>query len=343
MLKWSLRLSWIGFVLAALVVSLGAYTRLADAGLGCPDWPGCYGFLTVPQADEHIAVAEARFPETPVEAHKGWAEMIHRYMAGTLGLVILGLAILAARQKVADYPKVMSYSLLVIVVIQALFGMWTVTLKLWPQVVTLHLLGGFTTLTLLFLLVLRLRRLQGGNQQLPALQLSPASRHLAVITLLLLIGQITLGGWTSANYAAFACPDFPTCQAQWWPQHMSFDSGLNATQHVGPNYLGGQLDGPARVAIHVSHRLGALLLSVALLTLAILLWRQQHQLLATTLVLLLGLQITLGIANVFWQFPLSLALAHNTGAALLLLAVSALISQSTTQTEVLHEKLQPCY
>src|SRR5690554_6439083 len=145
-------------LLAVVVIMLGAWTRLVDAGLGCPDWPGCYGFLTVPQSETRIAIANARFPETPVDVSKGWPEMIHRYAAGILGLVVFGLAATAVRQRRAGVPVKLPLFIAAFILLQGAFGAWTVTLKLWPQVVALHLLGGFTTLTLLLLLTLRLRK-----------------------------------------------------------------------------------------------------------------------------------------------------------------------------------------
>ncbi|MBE0834095.1 COX15/CtaA family protein, partial [Escherichia coli] len=193
-------------LLAAVVVLLGAYTRLTHAGLGCPDWPGCYGFVHVPLSEAQLAHAELHFPDAPVEAEKGWNEMIHRYFAGALGLLILGLALHALVRRGRDgQPLKLPLLLLAVVIAQAAFGMWTVTLKLWPQVVTAHLLGGFTTLALLFLLALRLYG-RFAARRYPA-----ATRGLAGLALLLVIGQITLGGWVSSNYAAVACIDLPTC------------------------------------------------------------------------------------------------------------------------------------
>src|SRR3989338_8683551 len=254
MRKPGYRLALFATLLAVLVVLLGAYTRLTHAGLGCPDWPGCYGFIGVPQSDVQLAHAEANFPEAPVEARKGWNEMVHRYFAVSLGLLILGLAGQALKRRGdAGQPLKLPLLLLVVVIAQAAFGMWTVTLKLWPQVVTAHLLGGFATLSLLLLLTLRL------SARWPALPaLSVRLRRLAALGLLLVIGQIALGGWVSSNYAAVACVDLPTCHGQWWPA-MDFANGFHLTQHIGPNYLGGQLDSDARTAIHMTHRIGALL------------------------------------------------------------------------------------
>lgn len=309
------RLALFATLLAAVVVVLGAYTRLTHAGLGCPDWPGCYGFLGVPMSEHKQAIAEARFPEAPLEVAKGWYEMIHRYFAGALGLVILGLAVQALRQRSEPgQPFKLPLFLLALVTLQALFGMWTVTLKLWPQVVTAHLLGGFATLSLLALLTMRL------SGRLAAQAVCPSLRRLSLACLLLVIGQIALGGWVSSNYAAVACADLPTCHGQWWPA-MDFGKGFHLTQHIGPNYLGGQLDSDARTAIHMSHRIGALLVTLALLLLAWQLQRARLSRLAGLLLLALVVQIGLGISNVMLHLPLLVAVAHNAGGAVLLLVL----------------------
>ncbi len=299
--------------LAFVVILLGAYTRLTHAGLGCPDWPGCYGFAHVPLNEAQLAHAEMHFPDSPVEAQKGWNEMIHRYFAGSLGLLILGLAVHALRRRGRDgQPLRLPLLLLAVVIAQAAFGMWTVTLKLWPQVVTAHLLGGFTTLSLLFLLSLRL------SGAFAPLQLPSKLRALAALALLMVIGQIALGGWVSSNYAAVACIDLPMCHGQWWPD-MDFANGFHLTQHIGPNYLGGQLDSDARTAIHMTHRMGALGVTAVILLLA---WNlQRHGLIGITALMLLGLsfQVGLGISNVLLHLPLPVAVAHNGGGAFLLL------------------------
>lgn len=316
MAKPGFRLALFATLLALLVVLLGAYTRLTHAGLGCPDWPGCYGFIGVPQTETQLAHAERHYPEAPVEARKGWNEMVHRYFAGSLGLLILGLAVQALRRRgQAGQPLKLPLLLLGVVIAQAAFGMWTVTLKLWPQVVSAHLLGGFTTLSLLFLLCLRLA---GAFTQLPAQP--PRLRALAALGLVLVIGQIALGGWVSSNYAALACVDLPTCHGQWWPP-MDFANGFQPGQQIGPNYLGGQLDSAARTAIHLSHRLGALAVSLVLLGLAWRLWRAGLARFAALLLLALGVQIGLGISNVLLHLPLAIAVAHNGGGAALLLTL----------------------
>ncbi|MGC8119689.1 COX15/CtaA family protein [Marinobacter sp. VGCF2001] len=317
--------------LAVVVIMLGAWTRLVHAGLGCPDWPGCYGFLTVPQSETNIAIANARFPDTPVDVSKGWPEMIHRYAAGTLGLLVFGLAAVSVRHRRAGLPVKLPLFIAGFIILQAAFGMWTVTLKLWPQVVALHLLGGFTTLSLLLLLTLRLRRQALGRQ---ASGLSVAGslarfRPWLYGGLLLVILQIALGAWTAANYAAVACTDLPTCQGQWWPQGMDFRHGFDLTQHVGPNYLGGQLTSDGRVAIHVSHRLGALVVLAYLGVMLTLLWRRRGQSGLDNAVVLvavaLALQFGLGLTNVWLHIPLMIAVAHNAMGAGLLLSMVHLI------------------
>lgn len=328
-----LRLAVLAVGLAVVVIMLGAWTRLVHAGLGCPDWPGCYGFLTVPQSETSIAIANARFPETPVDVAKGWPEMIHRYAAGMLGLLVFGLAAYAVRQRKLNVPVKLPLFIAGLIVLQGAFGMWTVTLKLWPQVVALHLLGGFTTLSLLALLVLRLRsRVRGGSAQTAVLKSARSGSGLRPWLyggLLLVVMQIALGAWTAANYAAVACTDLPTCSGQWWPQGMDFAHGFDITQHVGPNYLGGQLNADGRVAIHVSHRLGAAVVLVYFSVLLALLWTRRRcnglgQSVAVVAVVLLA-QIALGLANVILHIPLAVAVAHNATGALLLLSVIQLI------------------
>ncbi len=352
------RLSVLSCAFAVVVVMLGAWTRLVDAGLGCPDWPGCYGFLTVSETAEEIAIAEARFPEAPVEVAKGWPEMIHRYAASTLGLLIIGLTVMAWRQKrrraqsselQAPVPFKHAFGLLVLVICQGLFGMWTVTLKLWPQVVSAHLLGGFATLSLLFLLVLRQKAwrplLNTGLDE----SLSQA-RRLVMLGLVLVVGQIFLGAWTASNYAALACgSDFPTCQAQWWPD-MDMAGGFNFTQTIGPNYLGGLFDNESRVAIQMMHRIGALVLTVYLVGLFV--WLRQRtsdavMVKATSAMLMILLfQIVLGISNVIWLIPLEIAVAHNAVGALLLISMVNLRYQlqripNNNNREFAHESTQP--
>ncbi|MBU2884269.1 COX15/CtaA family protein [Gilvimarinus agarilyticus] len=321
---WGFRIALLATALASLVVVLGAFTRLADAGLGCPDWPGCYGHLTWPTTADHVEAAEALFPESPVEHDKTWPEMVHRHFAGALGLLILGLTIVTWRKASktrTEVPRWHTVGLLVLVIIQAAFGMWTVTLKLWPQIVTAHLLGGFATLSLLWLLVQRLGPWRWVTQQHLTLQ---SLKPLTVLALVLVTLQIALGGWTSSNYAALACTDFPTCHGQWWPE-MDVVRGFNLTQTIGPNYLGGLLEGDARTAIHMAHRFGAIVVTLTLL----LLLRRLLQVrvarpMGLVLATVLAAQITLGITNVMAHLPLAIAVAHNAVGALLLLCMVTL-------------------
>ena len=324
--KQGFRLALAATCLALVVVVLGAFTRLVDAGLGCPDWPGCYGHVLWPDSAAEIAVAETRFPDAPVATDKTWPEMVHRYFAGTLGLFIAALALLAWRQReTRGFPFRLPMFLLFLVVWQALFGMWTVTLKLWPQVVTAHLLGGISTLSLLWLLTVRL---DDQRWQVPAavwqglFRLKPMLIGAVIVVFL----QVALGGWISSNYAAFACADFPTCNGTWWPT-TDFSTGFNVLQGIGPNYLGGLMTSEARVAIHLTHRIGALVVSVYLLALCIALLMVPYgkaRRMAFIVAAALALQVGLGIGNVLFQVPLVVAVAHNAGGALLLMTLVTL-------------------
>lgn len=308
--------------LAFAVIALGAYVRLSDAGLGCPDWPGCYGHLLgVPDEMHEQATANRAFPERPVETGKAWKEMVHRYFAGTLGLLILGVCLLAWRgeQRRRQAP-VLPTLLLGIVALQAALGMWTVTLLLKPVIVTLHLLGGMTTLALLVALALR--------EAAPAhAAIGGGLPRLAGLALLAVFVQIALGGWVSSNYAALACTDFPTCQGDWHPP-MDFSHGFAVFRELGQTAHGELLPFAALTAIHWTHRLGALAVTLLVGALALALWRTgghpswRHW--SLLLAGALSLQVGLGIANVLLSLPLPLALAHNLGAALLLTVTLAI-------------------
>lgn len=311
-----------------VVIILGAWTRLVEAGLGCPDWPGCYGFLLVPSGESNIMLAEARFPDAPVDASKGWPEMIHRYAAGILGLIILGMAIASYRLRAFGAPLKQTLFMTAFVTMQAAFGAWTVTLALWPQVVAAHLLGGFTTLTLVFLLALRLTPITITGLRAGAATALRKLRPVVYAGLILVILQIALGAWTAANYAALACPDFPTCQGQWWPE-MDIAEGFDLAQSVGPNYMGGQLANEGRIAIHKFHRVGAIIVTVALLAIYWLLFRQTRGSNLNRWVWLslaaLALQMVLGVVNVLLHIPVAIAVAHNAGGAILLITLVNLL------------------
>ena len=307
-------LSLIGICMAFVVIALGAWTRLVDAGLGCPDWPGCYGFVFWPNDEVEIAIAESRFPTYPYDINKAIPEQVHRLFAAALGFIAILLVILSFEKTKNESIQKWTIFLLILICCQGLFGYLTVSLKLLPIIVTTHLFGGFATLMLLYFIYLKSRNFEIFNQ----INISNL-KVIASIAFAVLIFQIFLGVWTSTNYASLACADFPTCQGSYMPE-MDFKNGFNLNQEVGPNYLYGLLDNPARVAIHYSHRVSALLLTLIFLILMSRLWFSDAAPLASTLGILLLTQITLGIVNVVYVLPLSVAIAHNLVAALLLLA-----------------------
>ena len=315
--KYFLYIAILAAVLAFGVVMLGAYVRLSQAGLGCPDWPGCYGHVSVPtEAEVNSTLLAAR----PLEPARAWKEMIHRYFVGGLSTLIFALAVLAVwRRKQADQPKLLPALLVVLLILQALLGMWTVTLLLFPPVVTAHLLGGLATLSLLALLVLQ----SGAYLRLGAAA-TPRIRLFAAIGLAVLICQIALGGWVSSNYAAIACPDFPTCQGSLWPA-MDFASGFS-WHGLGPDYQGGILANPARMAIHMAHRLGALITFLLVGGTVVGIWLKAPALrrVAAAVGVLLVAQVCLGISLVEFSWPLAIADLHNGVAALLLVSVVTL-------------------
>ncbi len=320
----------LAILFAVVVIGLGAYTRLTDAGLGCPDWPGCYGRLTAPLHDGHIAEIQQKFPDAVVEPHKAHNEMLHRYIAGLLGLLVLGIFIVS--QLLKRWRK-LSALLLALVIVQALLGMWTVTLNLIPLVVMAHLLGGFLLLSLLAVL-----RLDIFNAQY-TFAVEPELRRylpLAYITLAFLLMQISLGGWTSANYAAMVCTQLPICDAGWQARF-----SLESIFHLPlghDTYEYGVLSYDARMSIHVAHRFGAILTTLVFIVLLVCCWRKSLTAgMRRTLVLvalLLATQICLGIANIYWQLPLTNAVAHNVVAAHLLMLTLVLIRQLHLRTRV---------
>lgn len=319
------RINLLTVVLCFVVVTVGAFVRLSDAGLGCPDWPGCYGHIGVPAESGDVDAANAAFPERPVESGKAWKEMVHRYLAGALGLLILALALLAWRDRHhSGQQRALPAVLLALVIFQAVLGMWTVTLLLKPLIVSAHLLGGMAVLALLLWCLLR----QGGHLEALAVAGRRGLRLFAGVALGALVGQIFLGAWTSTNYAALACPDFPTCQGVWWPE-TDFATAFTLWHGLGINYEYGILDSVPRATIHLTHRLGAIAVAALMLGLvAVLLRRGRDDRRWRMLGLLLGgallLQISLGITTVVAHLPLLVAVAHNGGAALLLLMVMAI-------------------
>jgi cytochrome c oxidase assembly protein subunit 15 len=322
------RLSLFGALLALCVVVLGAYVRLSDAGLGCPDWPGCYGALTVPQSEAAIKNAQEVFPHSTIETGKAWKEMAHRYLAGTLGIVVLTIGALGWRSK--QHLKVsplLPTALLLIIAFQAALGMWTVTMLLKPAIVSAHLIGGMTTLALLTWIAHR--HWCAISEQSTATPLLTLAIRGAIIVLL---AQIFLGGWTSTNYAALACTDFPTCHGVWMPE-MDFKDAFHLVRELGQSANGGNLTLSALTAIQWVHRIGALVTFVYLGSLALLLITiPAFKKIGILLALVLIAQVCIGITNLILQLPLLLAVAHNLGAALLVIITIVINSKITPTT-----------
>ena len=369
------RLAWLACTLAFCVIVFGAFVRLSNAGLSCPDWPTCYGRAAWPTAPADVA-NHAATQIRPLDATKAWREQVHRMLAGTLGVLVLLLALLAARQRVLGIvrvavaavavalsiplymrgmhgaavlcalagelillgnalqwarqggawspqplPSIASLTLAVIV-FQALLGMWTVTWLLKPVVVMGHLLGGMATFGLLAWLAWR------ATDRPVRVPDSTLLRRLLFVGLALLVIQIALGGWTSSNYAALSCgTDFPKCVGQWWPPH-DFREGFVLWRGIGVDYEGGVLDGAARIAIHMTHRMMAGVVFLYIGWLAIRLMRSPGlRGFGGLLAVLLLAQVSLGIANVHFALPLKVAVLHNAGAALLLFTLVTLLAR----------------
>ncbi len=315
----------IGFTaaLTLALIMLGAWVRLTDAGLGCPDWPGCYGKLTPTQAKSDIAraVVEQGGEHGPVSMGKAWREMVHRYVASGLGLLIIAIAVMGWRaRRQIDQSPVLPIALVGVVIMQGLFGMWTVTLLLKPAVVTLHLAGGMLTFALLIWLWQRQQPRWSAVDERALVRLQLLARGALVLVAL----QILLGGWTSTNYAALACTDLPRCQGRWWPE-MNFKDAFHVFRELGRTDSGEFLPAQALTAIHLMHRLGAICVSAWLGLLA---WRVMKvpgtRGFGLALLLMLATQFSLGLSNVWFSLPISVAVAHTGGAAVLLALVVVL-------------------
>ncbi|MFT3741948.1 MAG: COX15/CtaA family protein [Gammaproteobacteria bacterium] len=317
-------------LLALVVVMLGAYTRLGDAGLGCPDWPGCYGHIAVPETAGAISTAEQKFQQ-PVEPAKAWKEMVHRYFAGTLGVFIGILFIwgLVRRMRYPNQPLLIPTLLILLVIFQALLGMWTVTLKVQPLVVSSHLLGGMAIAALLWYLTLATRPYQPSTA--PALSFKPW----AILGLLVVIVQLFLGAWTSTNYAALACTSFPLCHGTLFP-HLDLHEAFTLWQPLGVNYEGGVLSTTARITIQMMHRYWGFITAgfVLILSLALMSSKANKKLrgIGWVLFILILTQFILGILNVVWLLPRGIAVAHNGVAALLLLSMTGLLYKLNRKT-----------
>lgn len=335
--RWLRGLSLAGVLLCFAVIILGAYTRLTNAGISCPGWPECYGHLT-PAGAADSPSAQALYPNRPLNVDRAWHEMIHRYAAGTLGLVITVIAALAIASRGRIVGRGYALVLFATVVVQAALGMLTVIWLLKPPIVALHLLLGMTTLGLLWWLWLALQQSAGPRErpadatartpEPAALRAPRLAFWFAVIGLVVLGVQFFLGAWTSANYAALACPDFPTCNGAWWP-HTDFRDAFVLWRGLWVNFQGGILPNAARVAIQLVHRLGAVAVTLVLgLTGAYVLRRRSlssARLYVYAVFAALVLQLAIGISMVLEGFPLGITTAHTGGAAVLLMAVLALV------------------
>ncbi|AOV18357.1 hypothetical protein BJI67_01965 [Acidihalobacter aeolianus] len=329
-MRWPRRLSVVALLLTFGMIVLGSYVRLSKAGLSCPSWPLCYGHVTpphVPHADMAAQIVHAPAPVQDTTARE-WKEMVHRYVAGTLGMTILALlvATLRVRKRVAAAPVKLVVFTALWVVVQALLGMVTVTMLLDPLIVTGHLVGGMVMLASLLWLVFRCTHFMRLNKaDLQSASRMRGLRWWGLAALAVVCTQIFLGAWTSTNYAAWACYGFPTCNGHWWPAGMNFDKAFVFWHRLGVDYQGGILDGGARVAIQVVHRMGAMVTALVAGGLGIYLMLAggvaKLRLLGGLLLASIALQIALGVSMVSFGLPFYVEWAHTPGAALVLSAV----------------------
>lgn len=341
-------------ILALCVITLGAYTRLTDAGLGCPDWPGCYGKLTAPLHQAHVDELQQKFPDATIEPHKAHNEMFHRYLAGLLGVTVL--AIVVVSQWIKRF-RVLSGIILLLVIFQAALGMWTVTLNLLPLVVLAHLLGGFILFSLLALLRVEIGRVEIGCGEKSLLQEKSSTTIIPLevqtepgltpllpfgyVVLLILLVQISLGGWTSSNYAATVCYQLPLCESG-WEERFSLQSALSLPLGHA-TYEFGVLPYEARMSIHVLHRIGAIVTLLALGIFSYCAWRRATskgmRRLALAIAGLLLLQFGLGLINILAQLPLFNAVAHNLVAANLFMLLVVFLRQMYLRRTVINPSL----
>ena len=314
------KLSFVGALFTLIVISLGAWVRLTDAGLGCPDWPGCYGLLTTPDTVDELAKAREYYPNADIDVGKAWREMLHRYMAGLLGLYVFFITYISIKYSKRSYTLPVLISILII--IQAIMGMLTVTMLVKPTIVTTHLFFGMLTATLLFINSLKYSNISMSSEKIPAIALIVIS-----ITWVFLIIQILLGGWTSTNYASLACTDFPKCLDQWYPKEMIFNEAFNVINLPDVNYEGGILAYGVKVAIHYSHRITALILTFVFISALYVVFKlNKHSLLKKLMsisIIFFILQVILGISNVVYSLPLNIAVWHTMNAAILMALISS--------------------
>jgi cytochrome c oxidase assembly protein subunit 15 len=314
------KLSFVGALFTLIVISLGAWVRLTDAGLGCPDWPGCYGLLTTPDTVDELAKAREYYPNADIDVGKAWREMLHRYMAGLLGLYVFFITYISIKYSKRSYTLPVLISILII--IQAIMGMLTVTMLVKPTIVTTHLFFGMLTATLLFINSLKYSNISMSSEKIPAIALI-----VITITWVFLIIQILLGGWTSTNYASLACTDFPKCLDQWYPKEMIFNEAFNVINLPDVNYEGGILAYGEKVAIHYSHRITALILTFVFISALYVVFKlNKHSLLKKLMsisIIFFILQVILGISNVAYSLPLNIAVWHTMNAAILMALISS--------------------
>ena len=318
-------LTWVTLFLTFDLVLFGAFTRLTDSGLGCPDWPGCYGSASPLGAQLQISAAQEALPSGPVTHGKAWVEMVHRYLATAVGALILVMTVVSWMQRrkaalrVGPSPWWATVTL-VWVCIQGAFGALTVTMKLYPAIVTLHLLGG---MLLLALLAAQAQAFAPRPLALPRAWLWGSG-----VLLVLCLGQMALGAWVSTNYAVLACTDFPTCQGQWWPP-MDFEHAFVLRRELGVTQGGDYLPFAALTAIHVVHRLGALMVLPAMVWLGVLLRRRHDaRVFGSALIALAAWQLLSGLSNVVLDWPLIAAVAHTGGAAALTVLLTVLLTRA---------------
>ena len=314
------KLSFVGALFTLIVISLGAWVRLTDAGLGCPDWPGCYGLLTTPDTVDELAKAREYYPNADIDVGKAWREMLHRYMAGLLGLYVFFITYISIKYSKRSYTLPVLISILII--IQAIMGMLTVTMLVKPTIVTTHLFFGMLTATLLFINSLKYSNISISSEKIPAIALI-----IITITWVFLIIQILLGGWTSTNYASLACTDFPKCLDQWYPKEMIFNEAFNVINLPDVNYEGGILAYGAKVAVHYTHRITALILTFVFISALYVVFKlNKHSLLKKIMsisIIFFILQVILGISNVVYSLPLNIAVWHTMNAAILMALISS--------------------
>jgi len=335
-------LSLFGALFTFIVISVGAWVRLTDAGLGCPDWPGCYGILGTPDTESELLQAQKAYPDANIDVGKAWREMLHRYLAGLLGILVIIVSYLTFKYA-SHVSKVLPISLFFLIIIQSFMGMLTVTELVKPTIVTTHLILGMSTAVLLFWNSLKVGdtvKTYDNMQNIGNTYKEDTSKKLSRLILLCiaaLILQIILGGWTSTNYASLACTDFPKCTNAWWPENMNFSKGFTFFNLPSINYELAPLSYDAKLAIHFSHRIGALAITLLYIYLFFYIFKKQSNTLLKNIGLLVlfffFLQILLGISNVVYSLPISVAVLHTVNAAILLTGMVSLYYYSTYHTQ----------